>query len=140
MKWKNVCVALFEPMPVSWLSEMQKTEDLSTDQKYSFYICIAISTRQCSQGFKNRKLWSIVQMWWIITTCRILHLYVSSSNPDEPPKYLTQYVNKFMGKRGLLSEKVQVSLIICMIYLDICNKQDLTSVINGGSKFNHQIS
>lgn len=121
MKWENVCVALFEPMSVSWLSEMQKTEDLSTDQKYSFYICKAISTGQCSQEFKNRKLWSIVQMWWIMPACRILHFSFSSSKPDEPPKYRMQYVNKFMGKCGLMSGKVQVPLIICMIYLDICD-------------------
>ena len=32
----------FEPIPATWVSEIQKTNDLSTDQKYLFEICDAV--------------------------------------------------------------------------------------------------
>lgn len=91
MGCENLNVVSFEPIPVAWTSEMQKTEDLSTDQKYLFDICAAVSTGQCSRELQNRKPGPIVQSRWITTACRILRLYVSTSNPNEALKYMAQY-------------------------------------------------
>lgn len=89
---KNLLVALFEPMPVSWTLEIKNTENLSTDEKYLFDNCAALSTGKCSRKLDNRMLRLVVQLRWITTACRILLLYVNSSNPEEAVKYLALYV------------------------------------------------
>ena len=54
MECENLRAVSFEPIPVTWTSEMQKTEDLSTDQKYLFDICSAVSTGQCPRALNTR--------------------------------------------------------------------------------------
>lgn len=90
MECENLRAAYFESITFSQTSEMQNTEDLSTNQKYLFAISDAVSTGQCYRGLENRKPGAIEQSRSITTVCRILRLYVSSSNPDEALKYLTQ--------------------------------------------------
>lgn len=43
------------PSPVSWTYKMQKSDEVSLDQKYVFDICAAISNGQNSHGLENRK-------------------------------------------------------------------------------------
>lgn len=46
-------------------------------KSYLYYICVAISTVQCSRRFENREPGPIAKICWITTSCEIFCLYVS---------------------------------------------------------------
>ncbi|GBN77741.1 hypothetical protein AVEN_274589-1 [Araneus ventricosus] len=88
---KPTC-AIIRAYTFTWASEMKNTKELSTDQKYLFDICAAVSTGLCPPELQNRKPGPITQSRWITTPCRILLLYVSTTKLKEALRNLEQYV------------------------------------------------
>lgn len=58
-------------------------DDLSWEQKYLYDICNAVSLGKCSEDLAQRQPGKIAHSRWLITTNRILRLYISSDHPSE---------------------------------------------------------
>ncbi|VEN43556.1 unnamed protein product, partial [Callosobruchus maculatus] len=78
-------------MPV--LDESVSTE-LSTDQKYLFDICNAISKGTVNENLSKRSPGKIVHSRWLTTANRILRLYVSTAEPSENLVTLVTFILK----------------------------------------------
>lgn len=69
-------------------------EVLSTDQKYLYEMCQAVSIGFCSPELANRQPGKMTHSRWLTSANRILRLYVSTLNPSENLKMLVNYVVK----------------------------------------------
>lgn len=69
-------------------------DELSTDQKYLYEICQAVSTGSCSPELANRKPGKMAHSRWLTSANRILRLYVSTLNLSENLQLLVNYVVK----------------------------------------------
>lgn len=69
-------------------------EVLSTDQKYLYEICQAVSIGSCTPELANRQPGKMAHSRWLTSANRILRLYVSTLNPSENLKLLVNYVVK----------------------------------------------
>lgn len=69
-------------------------DELSTDQKYLYELCHAVSTGFCTPELANRQPGKMVHSRWLTTANRILRLYISSLNPSESLQFLVKYVVK----------------------------------------------
>lgn len=68
--------------------------NLSTDQKYLYEICVAVSSGECSVELLNRNPGKVSHARWLTLANRILRLYISSESPCENLKDLTHYIIK----------------------------------------------
>jgi hypothetical protein len=75
------------------LPEITKIE-LSTDQRYLFDICHAVSTGHCPEDLALKDPGKMAHSRWITTANRILRLYVSTTNPTTQLHMLAEYVAK----------------------------------------------
>lgn len=69
-------------------------ENLSTDQKYLYDICRAISTGVCSESLAMRYSGNISHSRWLNTANGVLRYYISESNPSENLVKLATYIMK----------------------------------------------
>lgn len=67
---------------------------LSTDQKYLYEICIAISKGTISPSLTRREPGKMAHSRWLTTANRILRLYVATENPSYNLNIITEYVMK----------------------------------------------
>ena len=69
-------------------------EDLSTDRKYLWEMCEAISKGDCSLALSKRNPGGLNHSRWLTTANRLLRLYVASEQPSMNLKHLVTYVMK----------------------------------------------
>lgn len=69
-------------------------DELSTDQKYLYEICQAVSTGSYTPELANRQLVKLAHSRWLTSVNRILRLYVSTLNSSENLQLLVNYVVK----------------------------------------------
>lgn len=74
------------------LPTMKLQQDLSSDQKYLFEICEAVSRGECSEDLAKKNPGKLSHSRWLTTANRLLRLYVSSDNPSENLKILSEYI------------------------------------------------
>lgn len=70
------------------------TNDLSTDQKYLYQICIAIGTGEVSSSLANRDPGKMAHSRWLTTANRILRVYVGTENPSSELQIIAEYIVK----------------------------------------------
>ena len=68
--------------------------DLSTDQRYLYHMCHAVSSGQCSPDLALQKPGPIVHSRWLTTANRLLRLYVATEYPSDTLQILVTYVIK----------------------------------------------
>lgn len=68
------------------------SELLSSDQKYLFDMCCAISAGQCSTALAKRSPGKLNHARWLTLANRILRLYVTKSQPSVKLRILVQYI------------------------------------------------
>ncbi|CAH0562903.1 unnamed protein product [Brassicogethes aeneus] len=68
--------------------------DLSTDQKYLWDICQAVTSGVCSESLIHRKPGKLTHSRWLTAANRILRLYISSNEVTRNLQILTEYVVK----------------------------------------------
>lgn len=68
--------------------------ELSTDQKYLFEICHAISRGKCTAGLANRQPGKISHSRWLTTANNLLRLYISTEQPSSELFELANYIVK----------------------------------------------
>ncbi|KAF2902020.1 hypothetical protein ILUMI_04171 [Ignelater luminosus] len=68
--------------------------NVSTDQKYLYEICQAVSTGSSSPELANRQPGKMVHSRWLTSANRLLRLYVSTFNLSENLQLLVNYVIK----------------------------------------------
>ncbi|XP_050517554.1 uncharacterized protein LOC126892123 [Diabrotica virgifera virgifera] len=56
--------------------------DLSTDQKYMYEICLAISAGQCSLNLSTRNPGKLSHARWLTAANRMLRLYIATESPS----------------------------------------------------------
>lgn len=69
-------------------------DELSTDQKYLYETCQAVSTGSCTLELANRKPGKMAHSRWLTSANRILRLYISTLNPSENLQFLVNDVVK----------------------------------------------
>lgn len=89
---ENMDVVCFEAIDAD-IPVILKT-DLSTEQKYLYEICIAVSSGACPTALSKRNPGKMVHSRWLTTANRILRLYVSCSKPCENLKILVLFIMK----------------------------------------------
>lgn len=82
----------FEPIPAE-LPNIDK-ESLSTDQKYLYEICIAISQGRVTTSLANRDPGKLAHSRWLTCANRVLRLYVGTQNPSQNLKDLATFILK----------------------------------------------
>lgn len=89
-------VVEFSAIPSLNLPDLPKEteEKLSTDQKYLYQICHAVSSGTCSQDLSRRNPGKMAHSRWLTTANRILRLYVATPNPCLNLTNLTKYIIK----------------------------------------------
>ena len=76
------------------LLDQKIVNDLSTDQKYLYDICIAVGRGNVPESLAARKPGKMSHSRWLTTASRILRLYVSTSEPSDTFVALTTFVMK----------------------------------------------
>ncbi|CAH1100857.1 unnamed protein product [Psylliodes chrysocephalus] len=69
-------------------------DELSTDQKYLYEICCAISKGYISLNLSKQSPGKMAYSRWLTTANRILRLYVSTEKPSQNLSIITEYVIK----------------------------------------------
>lgn len=69
-------------------------KDISTDQKYLYNMCLAISTGKCSETLAMTLPGNICHSRWLTTANNILRLYVGTAKPSKNLIILTKYILK----------------------------------------------
>jgi hypothetical protein len=87
----NVCE--YVPIPVSLPHYLENIE-LSTDQKYLWDICNAVSSGNCPKNLEMREPGSLNHARWLTCANRIIRLYLSSDPPSESLNTLAEFVCK----------------------------------------------
>lgn len=72
----------------------QVPDDISTDQKYLYDICQAVSNGCCPAKLANRHPGTICHSRWLTTANNLLRLYISMENPSNGLIDLVTYVVK----------------------------------------------
>lgn len=67
-------------------------DELSTDQKYLYEMCIGIKSGLISSQLAERHPGKISHSRWLTTANRILRLYISTKDPSSQLKILAEYV------------------------------------------------
>jgi hypothetical protein len=75
--------------------------DLSTDQKYMYDMCEAVTNGVCSNELSKRDPGAMSHARWLTTANRLLRLYVSTENPSENLISLATYIVKVYCPNGL---------------------------------------
>lgn len=69
-------------------------KDLSSDQKYLYEICSAISEGRLATDLENREPGKMAHSRWLTMANRVLRLYVSTESPSESLITLTEFIVK----------------------------------------------
>jgi len=85
-------IVKFEKITVS-LPEISQHE-LSTDQQYMYLMCKGISKGIISSSLSARNPGNVSHSRWLTTANRILRLYISTKEPSQNLKLITEYVIK----------------------------------------------
>ena len=76
------------------LPEMTDFESLSKDQRYLYEMCLAVKCGSISESLSSREPGKMVHSRWLTTANRLLHLYVSTSQPSQSLVTLAEYIIK----------------------------------------------
>lgn len=79
---ENLEVIQYTPITGQALSFNLEDMKLSSDQKYLYDICKAISTGVFPENLAAMKPGPVVHSRWLTTACRILRLYAGTENPE----------------------------------------------------------
>lgn len=91
-KCLDLKVEAFQPIPIE-LPEMN-IDLLSTDQKYLYQMCSAISTGTVSSNLANKEPGKVVHSRWLTFANRILRLYIGTAKPTKNLKELVTFIMK----------------------------------------------
>lgn len=72
--------------------------ELSTDQKYLYLICQAISTGNCPPNLANKSPGKMSHARWLTTANRILRAYIGTETPSTNLQILVEYILKVYAK------------------------------------------
>ncbi|KAJ6617794.1 hypothetical protein Bhyg_17838, partial [Pseudolycoriella hygida] len=76
------------------LTNDMQIKDLSTDQKYLYEICEAISTGIFSQSLSERRCGNLCHSRWLTLANSVLRLYVGTRTPSKNLKTLVHFIMK----------------------------------------------
>lgn len=88
---------------------------LSTDQKYLFEMCKAISVGCVHPSLAARKCGPINKARWVTTACRYLRVYVAEENPSENFQTIIQFILKVYAPM-MFKIKYQSSVVFGAIH------------------------
>lgn len=71
-----------------------KTDELSTDQRYLYEMCEAISSGVCDEALSERNPGNISHARWLTLSNNCLRLYVGTLKPTEELKQIVTYIVK----------------------------------------------
>lgn len=91
---KPVLISLSLPSCQSKITSLDNTNDLSTDQKYLWEMCVAVSSRNCPIDLSLKNPGKLAHSRWLTLANRMLRLYVGTESPIENLKTLVQYILK----------------------------------------------
>lgn len=80
------------PFNVDMTQIAEISHTLSSDQKYMFDICCAISNGGCSDSLSKRSPGKLNHARWLTLANRILRLYVSTTKPTANLKMILKYI------------------------------------------------
>lgn len=90
---EDLPIVKFEPIPFTCPENLPDiAHTLSSDQKYLFEFCTALSKGQISDEMAKRSPGTLAMARWTVTANRILRLYVSTNTPSNNLKQMTKYV------------------------------------------------
>ncbi|GBP46966.1 hypothetical protein EVAR_30998_1 [Eumeta japonica] len=89
---QNCQIQVFERIPIE-LPDLN-TNTLSTDQKYLYEICSAISTGTVPQNLASKDPGKLAHSRWLTCANRILRLYVGTTKPSQSLKDLATFIMK----------------------------------------------
>lgn len=84
-------IVSFKKISTSNLPEVD-FKDLSTDQKYLYRICAAVSTGKCSADLAHLKPGPVNHSRWLTMACRTLRLYIATENPSSQLYILAEFI------------------------------------------------
>lgn len=87
-------ICIFKIIPTE-LPNISNIPDLSTDQKYLYTICTAISSGNVPDGLEDMAPGNISHARWLTTASHILRLYIGTPKPS---KNLCTTVKYILGK------------------------------------------
>jgi hypothetical protein len=96
-KEMSVCEKLppvaFTPIECN-LPDIERIVDLSTDQRYLYEICEAVSEGVCSVSLSRRDPGALSHSRWLTAANRILRLYVSTESPSDKLVTIVTFIVK----------------------------------------------
>lgn len=92
------------------------SDDLSTDQRYLYEICSAISKGVVSEQLKNRTIGPISHSRWTTLANRTLRIYVSDEQPSGDLKTIVNFIMKVYAP-AMFAIKYQSSMVYGPIHL-----------------------
>lgn len=91
---QNQPISNFKPIKID-LSNVEKiSNELSTDQKYLFQICTAISNGCITPNLAQKNPGPINHARWLTMANNVLRLYVSESEPSQNLQLISEYIMK----------------------------------------------
>ena len=97
---KNLVVC-FEPIEAREPLRFIDVDDLSTDQKYLYAVCFAVTSGQFHDDLEYKNHRNICQARWLTLASRVLRLYASITTPDNL-KTWADFLSTFTCLRGLI--------------------------------------
>ena len=85
-------VVRFEPIEARKPLRSIAVDDLSTDQKYLYAVCLAVTSGQFHDDLENKNPGNICQSRWLTLANRVLRLYASTSTPSKNLKTLADFI------------------------------------------------
>lgn len=89
---------------------------LSTDQKYLFEMCKAISAGCVHPSLAARTIGPINKARWVTTACRYLRVYVAEENPSENFRVIVEFIVKVYAPM-IFKVKNQSSVVYGAVHL-----------------------
>ena len=79
----KIKVVRFELIKVREPLRSKAVDDLSTDQKYLYAVCLAVTSGKFQDDLENKNPGNICQSWWLTFANRVLRLCASTSTPSK---------------------------------------------------------
>lgn len=89
---------------------------LSTDQKYFFEMCKAISAGCVHPSLAVRTIGPVNKARWVTTACRFLRVYVAQENPSENFRIIVEFIMKVYAPM-MFKIKYQSSVVYGALHL-----------------------
>jgi hypothetical protein len=87
---------------------------LSTDQKYLYEICEAVSTEDCPKNLEARNPGQIDHARWLTTANRILRLYICTRDPIQPLQTLAEFIMRVYALMWFRIKRICSAAYMCL--------------------------